>query len=466
VSGGRKAAASWSEAARVYLDPRVAAMLFLGFSSGLPFGVLAEPLSAWLAGSGVSKTGIGLFALVSLPYSLKFLFAPFIDRLPLPGLTAHFGRRRGWALAAQGLLLTTIAGMGLGDPGTQIWWTAAFALAVAFASASQDVVIDAYRVEILEEHKLAAGAATAVFGWRVGQFAAGAGGLIVADLLPWSWVFAILAVLVPVGMITILVGPEPLQPDRQVLGIERRIEARLADRRHLPRPLAEAFAWVYVAAVLPLVEFFERRGWLAVFLFILLYKFGDAVLAVMKIPFFLDLGFTKTEIAEVVKLFGTAATVGGGIVGGLLLARVGILPGLLVCGILMALSNLVFVVQAWLGADLAMLAVTIAVENTTTGMGTAAFVAYLSSLCNLAYTATQYALLTSLMALSRTVLSSGAGWLADRTDWPTFFVLTTVAAIPGLVLLAWMWRRFPAESGRLAVASPERAGVSPSPPGP
>jgi PAT family beta-lactamase induction signal transducer AmpG len=465
VSRGPKAVASWTQAARVYLDRRVAAMLLLGFASGLPFGVLAEPLSAWLAGSGVSKTGIGLFALVSLPYSLKFLCAPCIDRLPLPRLTSRFGRRRGWALGAQTLLLATIVAMGATDPASQIWWTAAFAFAVAFASASQDVVIDAYRVEILEEHKLAAGAATAVFGWRAGQFAAGAGGLILADLLPWSWVFVVLAALVPVGMITILVNPEPAHPERQVLAMERRVENRLADRRHLPRPLAAAVAWVYVAAFLPLQEFFERRGWLAVFLFILLYKFGDAVLAVMKIPFFLEIGFTNTQIAEVVKVFGTAATIGGGIVGGLVLARAGILPGLFLCGILMALSNLVFVVQAWMGADLAMLAVTIAVENVTTGMGTAAFVAYLSSLCNLAYTATQYALLTSLMALSRTVLSSGAGWLADRTDWPTFFVLTTIAAVPGLVLLTWMWRQFPDESGRRAVSGQEQSGVSPSPPG-
>jgi PAT family beta-lactamase induction signal transducer AmpG len=179
----------------------------------------------------------------------------------------------------------------------------------------------------------------------------------------------------------------------------------------------------------------------------MLYKFGDAVLAVMKIPFFLEIGFSKTEIAEVVKLFGFGATIGGAFLGGLVLARTGILRGLLICGVLMALSNLVFVVQAWVGPDLSMLAVSIAVENVTTGMGTTAFVAYLSSLCNVAYTATQYALLTSLMAFSRTVLSSGAGWLADQVPWPTFFVTTALAALPGLILLLWMIRRFPPESG-------------------
>ncbi|MGF1641394.1 MAG: MFS transporter [Rhodospirillales bacterium] len=419
-------------------------MLFLGFSSGLPFGVLAEPLSAWLTDSGVSKTGIGLFALVSLPYSLKVLWAPWVDRLPLPLLTRAFGRRRGWALLAQVLLLVAIVAMGASDPAVAITVTAAFALAVAFASATQDVVIDAYRVEILEERQLAAGAATAVFGWRLGQLGAGAGGLILADALAWPAVFALMAALVGVGIVAILVNPEPArQITRESRAMEARAEAFLERKEHLPRRLAEALAWLYAAAVCPLVEFVGRRGWLPILLFIMLYKFGDAVLAVMKIPFFLEIGFSKTEIAEVVKVLGFGATIAGAFLGGLLLARIGILRGLLVCGVLMAASNLVFVVQAWVGPDVAMLAVTIAVENVTTGMGTAAFVAYLSSLCNVAYTATQYALLTSLMAFSRTVLSSGAGWLADQTTWPAFFVLTTLAALPGLALLLWMIRRFP-----------------------
>lgn len=443
----------WLDAVGVYRDRRVLAMVFLGFSSGVPFGVLAEPLSAWLTESGVSLTGIGLFALVSLPYSLKFLFAPFIDRLPVPGWTTRLGRRRGWALLGQGVLLVAIAGMGLTDPGSAILMTAAFALAVAFASACQDVVIDAYRVEILDEHTLAAGAATVVFGWRIGQFAAGAGGLILADILPWSAVFLVLAVLVGVGIVTILLNPEPAaqvsEPSRD---LERQAEAFLENRQHLPPRVARALAWLHAAAICPLIEFTSRRGWIAIVLFIMLYKFGDAVLGIMKVPFFLDLGFTKTEIAEIVKVFGTVAILAGGFLGGALLAGIGLLPGLLICGILMAASNLVFVVQAWVGPELPMLAVTIAVENITTGMGTAAFVAYLSSLCNVTYTATQYALLTSLMALSRTVLSSTAGWFAERLDWPGFFIFTTLAAVPGLVLLVWMWRRFPAP-----MSSPSRA---------
>ncbi len=450
---GARLVRGWSEAIGVYNDRRVLAMAFLGFSSGVPFGVLAEPLSAWLAESGVSLTGIGLFALVSLPYSLKFIFAPFIDRLPLPGWTTRFGRRRGWALFGQVVLLFAIAGMGLSDPGSRVMITAAFAVAVAFASACQDVVIDAYRVEILDQHKLAAGAATAVFGWRIGQFAGGAGGLILADILPWSAVFLALAGFILIGMATVLVNPEPVvRIDEQSHKLQRRAEAFLEKRKHLPRRFAEALAWLHGAAICPLLDFVSRRGWIAIVLFIMLYKFGDAVLGIMKVPFFLELGFTKTEIAEIVKVFGTAAIVAGGFLGGALLARVGLFPGLFICGLLMAASNLMFVVQAYAGPDLSMLAVTIAVENITTGMGTAAFVAYLSSLCNVAYTATQYALLTSLMALSRTVLSSSAGWFAERLDWPGFFVFTTMAAVPGLVLLVWMWRRFPAQ-----LTSPSRA---------
>lgn len=423
-------------------------MLFLGFSSGLPFGALAEPLFAWLTESGLGKTEIGLFALVSLPYSLKFTFAPFVDRLPLPWFSHRLGRRRGWALGAQLLLIATLAGLGSTSLMGGLGATAVLALAVAFASAMQDTVIDAYRVEILEERALAAGAATATFGWRVGQVGAGAGGLILGDLLPWSAVFAIMAGAIMIGVITILVAPEPrVRSTEQSLALEARAEAWLASRRAFPRWRGLTAAWLWAACVCPFLEFTARRGWFAVLLFILLYKFGDAVLGVMKVPFFLETGFTKTEIAEIAKLFGFVATVMGGLIGGVVVARLGIMRGLLVCGVAMALSNLVFVLQAWVGPDLGVLALTVSVENITTGMGMTAFVAYMSSLCNVAYTATQYALLTSLMAMGRTVLSSGAGWLAEQVSWPSFFVLTTIAAIPGLVLLLLLMRRYQEPAG-------------------
>ncbi len=437
---------NWWNAIEVYRDPRVAAMIFLGFSSGLPFGVLADPLTAWLTESGVTKTAIGLFALVSLPYSLKFVWAPLMDRLSLPVMTPLFGRRRGWVIVTQVLLLGCIFGMGLSNPAENLWWTALFAVMVAFASASQDIVVDAYRVEILEEDKLAAGAATVVFGWRLGQVGSGAAGLLVADLLPWPMVFTLMAGLVFVGLIAILLNPEPIAPKSdEAERIESQVESFLESRQHLPPRLAHAMAWFYSAVVGPFAEFMSRKGWFAVLAFILLYKFGDAVLGVMKTPFFLEIGFTKTEIAAVTKLFGFNAIIAGGILGGIVLARLGVLKGLLVCGVLMGASNLVFVLQALVGHDLWVLTLTIAVENITTGMGTTAFVAYLSSLCNVAYTATQYALLTSLMGFSRTIMSSGSGWLADQVDWITFFLITTAAAIPGLVLLLWMIKAYPPE---------------------
>jgi PAT family beta-lactamase induction signal transducer AmpG len=431
----------WVDALKVYADRRVLSLLFLGFSSGLPFGVLAEPLTARLVEAGLSKTVIGLFALVSLPYSLKFVWAPLMDHARLPFLSAALGRRRAWALATQILLFVVIFALGVPDPKAAPWTVAALALLVAFASASQDIVVDAYRVEVLDERRFAAGAATAVFGWRVGQLASAAGGLVLADLVPWETAFLVMAAAVGVGVVAILANPEPPAPPKVAVEPPAWLARRIPEGAKTLRAFLGSF---HVAAIAPLADFTRREGWLAILAFILLYKFGDQVLAVMKMPFFLGtIGFTKTEIAEVVKVFGVAATLGGGFLGGILLARTGLMWGLFACGILMAASNLVFVVQAWVGRDLAMLAVTIAVENVTTGMGTAAFVAYLSSLCNRAYTATQYALLTSLMAFSRTAMSSGAGWLADRMDWTWFFVVSTLAALPGLVLLWWMIRRWP-----------------------
>jgi len=448
---------SWLQSVQVYRDRRVLSLLFLGFSSGLPFGVLADPLSAWLVDEGVSKTTIGLFALVSLPYAVKFMWSPLMDKLALPVFTPLFGRRRGWVLFTQLLLLAAIFAMGLTQPGIDPWWTAVFALAVAFSSASQDIVVDAYRIEILSEEKLAAGAATAVFGWRLGQVGTAAAGLIFADMFPWQSVFMVMAALVGVGIVAILINPEPdveITPEAEQR--EQAVEEFLERKQHLPIRLAETLAWLYGAVVCPFADFMTRRGWVSIILFILLYKYGDAILGVMKTPFFLEIGFSKTEIAAVAKVFGFNAIIAGGILGGVVLARFGVMRGLLVCGVLMAASNLVFVAQAWAGPDVRMLAVTIAVENITTGMGTTAFVAYLSSLCHVAYTATQYALLTSFMAFSRTIMSSGSGWLADRVDWVTFFILTTIAAIPGLVLLVWMIKRFPPEAPKSTAEPPSQ----------
>jgi PAT family beta-lactamase induction signal transducer AmpG len=426
--------AAWGEAARVYLDRRVIAVLFLGFSSGLPLLLVFSTLSLWLKDEGISNTMIGLFALVRTPYTFKFLWAPLIDRVPVPMLGALLGRRRAWAVTTQVVLMVAILGLATASPSLDPVMSALFALFVAFASASQDIVIDAYRIEILEERQQGAGAAMIVNGYRFGMLAAGAGAITLADTLSWPQVYAVMAGLVVVGLATVLLSPEPREPAAGGTG------AAVAP----PAALSTAAAWLYGAVVAPFTQFMQRDGWVFILLFIMLYKLGDAYLGVMANPFYVEMGFTKHEIAAVSKVFGLGATIVGGLLGGAIVYRYGIRQALLVGGVLMAASNLVFAVQAAVGHSVPMLMVTIAVENLTGGMGTAAFVAYLSSLCDVAYTATQYALLSSFMAFARDVLSASSGWLADQVDWVAFFVISTGLAVPGLVLLVWMTRRFPA----------------------
>ncbi|MCK4450327.1 MAG: MFS transporter, partial [Anaerolineae bacterium] len=384
-----------------------------------------------------------LFALMGTPYTFKFLWAPLVDRMPVPYLTRRLGRRRGWAIVTQLALMATIAGMGATNPAARPGLTAVFALMVAFWSASQDIVIDAYRVEILEERQYGAGAAMIVLGYRIGMLVSGAGALYLATYVGWFATYGLMTAFMIVGITTILLNPEPqVRKSRDSIEQERRIAAYLEAR---PNPLgkrAKALAWIYGAVISPFAEFMSRRGWLVILLFILLYKFGDALAGVMSNPFYVELGFTKIQIASISKAFGLAATIIGSVIGGVIVDRMGILKSLFVCGILQMLSNLMFAVLAVAGPDLRMLTLTIAVENLSGGMGTAAFVAYLSGLCNIAYTATQYALLTSFMAFGRTLLSSSGGWLADQMDWVSFFVVTTGAALPGLLLLVWLTSRF------------------------
>jgi PAT family beta-lactamase induction signal transducer AmpG len=411
----------WLAAARVYLEPRMLLVMALGFSSGLPLLLTLSTLSIWLAESDVSKTTIGLFALVGAPYTFKFLWAPLIDRVRLPGLGALLGRRRGWGVLIQVLLAGAIVALGATDPALNPWATALCAVLVAFLSASQDVVLDALRIELLEERQQGAGAAVYVMGYRLGMLAAGAGALFLAEALPWFWVHVAMAALLTVGVIAVLCSPEP----RSVAAPEGRGLA----------------AWLYDAVIAPFADFMGRRGWLAILGFIALYKFGDSLAGVMANPFYLEMGFSKAEIAGVSKIFGLWATLIGGAAGGLMVARFGVLPSLFVCGLLQMFSNLLFAAQALVGHNLAMLTLVIAVENVAGGMGTAAFVAYLSGLCNVAYTATQYALFSAFMSFARTVLSSPGGALAEQLGWVPFFGLTTLAAIPGLLLLAWLGAR-------------------------
>lgn len=419
---------SWLSAASIYKDPRVLAILFLGFSSGLPLALTGTTLSLWLREEGLTLTSIGLLANVATPYALKFLWAPLVDKMPIPILSKLLGRRRGWMVLTQICLILSILGLGSTNPAEHIELTALFAFLIAFSSASQDIVIDAYRVEISDEKSMAAGAAAIVFGYRIGMLVSGAGALYLASSMSWQTTFSIMASLVLIGIVTILIAREPKTQDTEKESIANAIEG------------PNYIKWIREAVIDPFAEFLNRPGWLPILLFVMFYKFGDSLAGVMSTPFFYDLGFTKIEIANVSKIYGTAATFIGLAIGGWLMAASGLYKTLWICGFLQLSSNLMYALQALAGNDVGVLAFTVGIENLAGGMGTAAFVAYLSSLCNIAFTATQYALLSSFMATARIWFSSPGGWLAENLGWVEFFLLTTVAAVPGILLLWWLTR--------------------------
>ncbi len=405
------------DAFRLYTDRRMVAILAMGFSSGLPLALTGATLSIWLRQEGISLTAIGLFAQVGLAYNLKFLWAPVMDRVPVPGLTAWLGRRRGWAVTIQVLLALSILALARTDPAVDPRSTAVIGVVVAFFSASQDIVIDAFRVELLTDREQGAGAAATQIGYRIGMLASGAGALYLASAFDWHVAYTVMACLVVIGMVAVLVTHESVAP--------RPARAR----------------WFRGAVVEPFADFMTRHDWPVILLFVVLFKMGDAVAGWMAGPFYISIGFNTVEIASVSKVFGLIASMAGVVLGGWLVLRIGIMRALLIGGILQALSNFAYIVQLGAGHNVAVLAVTIATENVTGGIGSAAFVAYLSRLCNSAFTATQYALLSALAALSRTFIASGGGWFADRLGWAPFFTASALLCVPGLLLLLYLMRR-------------------------
>lgn len=442
--------ASFAAAVQTYLTRRMLTLLALGFSSGLPAPLVFSNLSIWLRDEGVSRTSIGLFALAATPYAINFLWAPLIDRLRLPGLTDRFGQRRGWALATQLALMAAILWMSFSAPATHLWMMAVATLLVTTASATQDIVIDAYRIDILQPEEYGAGSAVAIWGWHLGgTLIGGAGGLILAQHLGWQAAYQILALAVGIGIVAILMSPEPERPAlRAVAEAEAQVRDRFAQR--MPVQFAAVAAWLYNAVVAPFAEFMRRDGWLLVLVFVFVFKFGDAMLGRMSGVFYRELGFSLTDIAEVSKAYGFFANLLGVAAGGVLVARLGMLRALFVAGLLAAATNLTYAVLAVVGQQKWMLALAVMSDNFTGGLVTVAFVAYLSGLCNVAYTATQYALLSSLGNLSRIWLSASAGYLVDQMDgdWAGFFVLCAGLALLGLPLLVWLMRRFPGHVAR------------------
>ncbi|MEI6789756.1 MAG: AmpG family muropeptide MFS transporter [Myxococcaceae bacterium] len=403
----------------IYLDKRIFFIFLLGFSSGLPFWLTSGTLAFWLTESGSSNTAIGLFALVGVPYTFKFLWSPLVDRMPIPILTSLLGRRRSWMLLSQVLLAVALLALSQMHPAENLSLVAILALIVAFLSATQDIVIDAYRVDILDEKTYGAGAATIVFGYRAGMLASGAGALYLATFFSWSVVYQCMALLVGVGFLATLFCAEPQKQDTE------------AQAHH---------HWFHKAVIAPFADFITRPNWWAILLFIIFYKLGDAFVSNMTSPFYLGVGFTKIEIANITKVFGLLASLFGAFMGGVAVSRLGVLRGLFVCGLFQMLSNLVFVVQAYAGHDLSILIFVIAIENITGGMATVALVSYLSKLCNASFTATQYALLSSMMAIGRTFLSSPCGLIADAVSWPIYFGISTLVALPGMLLLVYLMR--------------------------
>lgn len=395
------------------LNRRMITCAFTGFASGLPLFVLVQLVQAWLRDEGVGLTEIGLFALAQLPYTWKFVWSPLAERYPLPFL----GRRRGWMLVTQVALVLGFGAFGYFDPALSIEWVFAVALLVAFASASQDIVIDAYRRELLlTDEELALGNAIHVQVYRIAGFVPGSLGLILADYLPWSIVYWIMAGFMMVAVITTLVIREAL--------LEPTIPATLK-----------------AAIVEPFREYFSRRGWshaVVVLLFLFAYKFGDSMATALSTVFYLDLGFTKTQIGLVAKNAGFWPALIGGLLGGLLIVKIGINRALWLFGVVQLVTILGFAYLAQVGSDLMVLAGVVAAEYLGVGLGTAAFVAFIARETSPLLAATQFALFSAITAVPRTLTAAATGWLVEVVGWEEFFYVCALSAVPGMLLLVWV----------------------------
>jgi len=391
---------------KVIFSRRMLVSFLMGFACGLPLLLTSTVLQAWMKEEGVDLTLIGMMALVGLPYTLKFLWAPFLDRFTL----SFLGRRRGWLLIAQIALCCSLAGLGFADPARNPVIMICAALLVTFFSASQDIVVDAYRREDLADEELGLGSSFYINGYRVGMLLASGGGLILADHTSFTIVYLVMAACMLPAIITTLMTPEPV------------VSAGA------PRTMREAI-------VEPLSEYFSRENALLILGFILLYKIGDTMASAITTPFYLDVGFSMTEIGAVVKIFGFWATLAGSLLGGVLMLRMGINRALWIFGFLQTISTAGFALLAHIGYSLPALSGVIAFENFTGGMGTAAYAAFMGSITNKKFTATQYALLSSLMGVPRVIASAPTGFLAKHMGWENFFIFCVVIAVPGMLLL-------------------------------
>ncbi|HEX9627583.1 MAG TPA: MFS transporter [Acidiferrobacterales bacterium] len=436
---------SWLQAIQVYRRPRVLGMLFLGFAAGLPFPLVFTTLSTWLRDVGVDRTTIGFFAWVGITYSIKVFWSPVVDRAPLPGLTRGLGQRRGWMLLAQAVIVAGLIGMATTDPTQNIVAMALFALLVAFASATQDVAIDAYRIEAEAPEFQGAMAAMYQSGWRIAAaLVGGAGALYLAEWVTWTASYIVMAISMGIGIVTVLIIAEPARAiARRTVMSEQRVIDFLEGAAHLPAALRVPAAWFIGAVVCPFTDFFQRNGrWaLIILLFIAVYRISDIVLANMAYPFYIDLGFSKIEIANISKLYGFAMTIVGAMVGGVLVVRYGVMRILLMGAILVVLTNLLYAQLALIGKSLVGLTLVISADNFAAGLAGSAFIAYLSRLTNSAYTATQYALFSSLMTLVPKFVSGFSGMIVDGYGYVHFFLYASTMGIPSVLLVLYLMRK-------------------------
>ena len=405
--------------AKTYFTPELIILFLLGFSSGLPLALTASTLTTWLADSTITISTIGIFAAVATPYSLKFLWAPFIDRLMPPYPFAKLGRRRGWIMLTQLGLLCSLLLLASLNPIHDIQLIALMAVVVAFCSASQDIVIDAYRVEAVTPDQQPKAVVMAQSGYRLGMIVSSAGALYLASYFSWHVTYTIMALLFIVCIITTLCAKEPF---------------------YLPAAQAKV-QLLHHFVIAPFRDFTRHNGWWLILLFVIVYKLADSFIGTLTNPFLIGLGFSKIDIARILKLYGVIATLSGVFIGSLLVERYGAVKIMVIAGLLHAITNLLYVVQAKVGADALLLTLSVMVENVTGGISSAAFVVYLSGLCSREFTATQYALLSSLSAFGRTWLATPAGYVVTLLGWQLFFLFSALLALPGLVLLYFVQKR-------------------------
>ncbi|MEO1882140.1 MAG: AmpG family muropeptide MFS transporter [Methyloprofundus sp.] len=428
---------SWQQSFAAYIRPQVLGMSFLGFSAGLPFLLVFSTLSAWLRDTGVTLSVIGFFSWVGITYSIKVIWAPVVDRLPLPFLTRLLGKRRSWMLLAQVGIAAGLMVLAELDPLSQIELIAITAVGIAFCSATQDIVIDAYRIESIEAEYQAAMAAMYVFGYRVALLVAGAGTFYIAEYIGWNAAYSAMALFMFIGIVTTLLSREPEhQQDDKRIAQQQKIEGALGVQTQ-KGVLQRLSTWFSDAVVSPFADFFVRNGSTAIWILALiaLYKMSDITMGVMANPFYLDLGFSKKEIADISKIFGFFMTIFGAALGGVLVLRYGLMKPLLLGAVLVASTNLLFVLLALLEPNLSLLAVVISADNLSGGIATAVFIAYLSSLTNSAYTATQYALFSSLMTLPAKLLGGFSGLIVDGYGYAMFFLYASSVGLPAIILV-------------------------------